>query len=366
MPLEARSLRAWIASQDGLEISQYRAYTDDDTIISCFIPSEAGKTFTIKLERVGGPVADLKIALHMDGHFVHGGIFSRRYSALRTIDSARVSSTTRSLFRFSEISVADGDNGHPLPFNRSKLGIIEVKLFRITVKEFSYSKGQLPSVNYSVVGDESVCEKAKVACSHRVALDKPFASAPIGKFINTCRDPEDMPYVTFRFHYRPKAILQAQRIMPLSNPPEELRSSPKLAVKDKKRGRLPAEDEGPAAKRPSLLQGSSRTNKNHQTREHPAKTGRNPSVVIKKEDELIATGNNGRLTVLEAMLRSSQEALKATQHAVMASQSALQIVQAELQTLKSQKSMADVKFERPPSPILVGKGNGDLIDLTQD
>ncbi|THH18042.1 hypothetical protein EW146_g2879 [Bondarzewia mesenterica] len=150
----------------------------------------------------------MKIDLFIDGRCVSSK--SAQPGKSLSIWGARTSMTTRAPFKFSEISLVDDDEADNVS-SPPNIGCIEVKLYRARIER---RRGRIAQYRErGAVESGSVSEKSK---KRRVASNVVSAwRPPTTKTI--ALDPIKYPYATFRFCYRPRAILQAEGIMPQSN-----------------------------------------------------------------------------------------------------------------------------------------------------
>jgi len=181
------------------------------------------------------------------------------------------------------------------------MGLIELRAFRTRAIR---TLGHLPDANYGLHGGR-VSERSKKAGWHHVSTaDEVPVNAPAYSVVADYIDPPYAPCATFKVFYRPRDLLMAQGVIP-----KAVGNSSESGVNDRKRTR---EDE---------LAGPS---KRHITS-------------LTKNEEMSTAARAKRIRDL----------------------------QAELNSLTAGHSSSSVKRElRSPSPIVVGKAAGEVVDLT--
>ncbi|KAK2460248.1 hypothetical protein APHAL10511_007637 [Amanita phalloides] len=163
---------------------------DNEKLVSCWVPSEAGKTFSVCWQNLEPTTTDTAGYVTIDGISV-GGRTYRKNSKIKTkYSDCRTSTTTRCEFSFSQMTYTDDD----AYLNTAVSNIGEIKLVVWNVHERSKKLG-----------------------AHRVKFDTKTATSK-GTHHATTRISK---LVTFIFTYRPLAILQANGIAPLPAPAEQ-------------------------------------------------------------------------------------------------------------------------------------------------
>ncbi|KAI0683383.1 hypothetical protein BC835DRAFT_1395385 [Cytidiella melzeri] len=287
---------------DDAPLSEYAEKPEGEKGMSCYVASEVGKRFILKMEIGVSPIAS---KFWIDGQCVDECVHTKKCCL---VSGARVSATEMRPFIFSAIKLTDDDSFHMKPAGVNDLGSLCLKVYRVT---------NVQQTNSHYLGrkhmleDEAVHEKAKKAGGHRVVLGETEETKICRLTTVSYIDPLDSPYVTFTWRYRSKDLLQAQGIVPLDMPqpsaaPKRPASTPPVDGPSKRRHKAKPTDEI------DLTQDSSST--------------------IKAE---------GKLDV--KALRAKRDALDE------------QLRKAEAQDMK-----------REASPIVLRGGGDEIIDLTGD
>ncbi|VDB83223.1 unnamed protein product [Peniophora sp. CBMAI 1063] len=200
---------------DGAEIPAYKVENVNDKTVTCYIPSEAGKEFTVKFRNE--PVVGYGAAfyVHMDGREMQGlsvypyecttmkGVYET-LSAIRPFEFARL--------KLKEDDEEGGESSTSV--DMAKLGLIEVRVCRATLTPDEYGSGEYRPRSVQAELD-AVSEKAKKVGWHSVSLGKTKALATAANVPRiTYIDNKDQPYAIFRFRYQPREILEDQGIIP--------------------------------------------------------------------------------------------------------------------------------------------------------
>ncbi|KZV63405.1 hypothetical protein PENSPDRAFT_657343 [Peniophora sp. CONT] len=264
MPLQQLGYQVSLYS-DGVEIPAYKVENINDNTVTCYIPSDAGKEFTVKFrnEQVVGYGA--AFYTHMDGREMQGlSVYPYESTTMKgvyeTLSSIRP-------FEFARLKLKedDGDGGET-SVDMAKLGLIEVRVCRATLIPNEFGAGEYRPHRVQAELD-AVSEKAKKVGWHSVSLGrtKPLAIAANVPHI-TYIDPKDRPYATFRFRYQPRELLEDQGIIP-ARPRSATLTSP-----------------GPSSgKRPRRDDLSDRPHKRHAS----VKAEPGPSARVKREAEVV-------------------------------------------------------------------------------
>ncbi|KAI5122998.1 hypothetical protein M0805_007620 [Coniferiporia weirii] len=199
----------WIES-DGKRYEEYDISTTGKSMVTCYIASEVDKVFQIGWINYNVPIG-VSNALHfyVDGIWLDGFVNSYT-SGLRTKSSKGHWTDATSLmpYKFSYVSQTDDDIVHA-PFK--DIGTICVELYRIVIGEaVEFMRPDLPhnlgmplsagGMNSHGVGFGNV-EKVRIP---RLTIK----THPYGNEVE--------PFVTFKFIYRPRYILQALGIIKTS------------------------------------------------------------------------------------------------------------------------------------------------------
>ncbi|KAH9833785.1 uncharacterized protein C8Q71DRAFT_874465 [Rhodofomes roseus] len=214
--MKLRDIEVNISVADSSEhLAQYGIDEQDGRTIGCYIASEAGKTFVINV--YNGLQGKTVIAdCYMDGDYANGKFAEPGdWSELRGVYiSVSESVAMERVFTFADIQVTDDENAEN---DAQDLGFVEVRVYRIVMGECWAPDA---SAETWVGSDKPVNELSKKAGLHRIVLADAAPVATRDYHDYTFMDGEKDPYVTFRFMYRPREILKAQGIIPLSPSPE--------------------------------------------------------------------------------------------------------------------------------------------------
>ncbi|KAI0786172.1 hypothetical protein C8Q75DRAFT_283420 [Abortiporus biennis] len=232
----------WI-TVDGKELEEYSTEHPNHNSVACYIPSEEGQRFCFKL-RNSNVTSNMSYAFYLkiDGTNCGGNICPKGHTAI--CSGAVLSETTEQPFLFSAMQLTDDDN--VLHSNRNlwdQIGVIEVAVCRV-VSQHSTPISAGPTLN-----SQPMHELSKKAGSHRVTLGDPVEKRQQHAHVTTLETPK-APYAKFIFRYRPKALLQAQGIIPspASNSSEDV---PPPSVKPKKENKKRPSDPAPPSDEPT-------------------------------------------------------------------------------------------------------------------
>ncbi|RPD77297.1 hypothetical protein L226DRAFT_559352 [Lentinus tigrinus ALCF2SS1-7] len=213
--MQLKGYEVWITC-DGEPLPEYQTQVEgDDKTIACFIPSESGKEFVIHW-RDNVKTTWLKYTFKLDGRSLShaqassAGVTGKVAGVLTGPDIEQP-------FQFADLRTSDDDALLNNMFSNADLGTIQVSVCRVhehfTVVPFT-------PATFSAVG--TVHERSKKAGAHNVTLGKGSRVADHPHRYLCHREPIDLSegYVaTFLFRYRPRALLQAQGVMPPSPVP---------------------------------------------------------------------------------------------------------------------------------------------------
>ncbi|KAI0312299.1 hypothetical protein OF83DRAFT_1146833 [Amylostereum chailletii] len=340
MPLTLKGYIVHI-SCDGVEIPQYQVEVVNDRTVSCYIPSEAGKSFVIHyVDNNTDGHEGKSIYVHADGRYLQAfgttagvsGSISHQYD---------MSVVTRRAFRFSKVELVQDDTNRDIDdSSRTQTGLIEVSILR-AISHLGPSPG---SARKSHEADDGLHapEKSKLIGFNHVSLGKQESYTPLEHKIHWTHptDTQINPYVAFHFRHRPAELLQAMDIMPRP----KVRTPEPSAPVPQRRARPSQEMNGRDKKRRRVTK---------YTTQRTSTGTRSRSPVVKDEEEMKPAidldedsgDEDERRRALEATLRD---------------------VQSQLSSLsQGRRRRSGVKTERAPSPIHVG-GTGEVIDLTED
>ncbi|KAF9646401.1 hypothetical protein BDM02DRAFT_3188875 [Thelephora ganbajun] len=242
MVLRLRGYGAWIES-DGIPLEEY-AVEVKDNIISCYVCSEEGKKFVLHFDDDGSHYLEQtipfghygrSIKVKMDGQQVEN-LWGDSMKKLRSV-GVYVGDIVRP-YIFAPITTTDDDDvaARDDP-NNEHIGTIEVEIRRSTK-----TGPGITTVNGTAPSTRPIHERSKKAGSHRIVLGEGTYSPQNVVMVSYI---DHTPWLTFRFLYRKRDILQAQGIIPLSSspsPPPDNLPGPPVKVEGK-------EDKGKGVKR---------------------------------------------------------------------------------------------------------------------
>ncbi|KAI0325493.1 hypothetical protein GY45DRAFT_1330167 [Cubamyces sp. BRFM 1775] len=311
MPLILNGYSASIHCEDR-EMDQYGMRLEDERTVSCWIASEAGKTFTIHFGDESAKTV-MSVAVRMDGRSVESKAHVSRPTS--TLTGVLVSTNRIRPFLFSPLVLTDDDTLDGAV--NEELGTIRILMFR--VQAFVYNKDL--STDRRVVDIGTIHEKSKKAGAHAVTFGDALTLEPRYRVEEIGREAE--PFATFVFRYRPIELLRANGIVPPVKAP-----APAATLTRTKR-RLPETRDEKAGASPT-------TRKRHRV----------DSAVKSEHTPEDAEGEDAKnLIILEEQLAMMQKRVKEAREA--------------------QRSRAIIK--REVSPIrLPSSLDGKVIDLTRD
>ncbi|RDX42454.1 hypothetical protein OH76DRAFT_101809 [Lentinus brumalis] len=204
------NFEVWLTCEDQ-RLPEY-AVERKENQVTCFVPSEAGKQFTIH----GKNDYDETIALFSS---FDGSVVTSTAVVPGESKSKRGVQTGPSLFQnfqFAELVTCDEEDGSQR-HDAASLGSIEVKGWRMRWdKTQSGTSAQKPTAFQPTA---RVHERSKKAGTHCIALGAPVTTKETLPAPNWHAEYLDKsPIVMFLFRYRHLALLQAQDIAPLSQP----------------------------------------------------------------------------------------------------------------------------------------------------
>jgi len=195
------------------EMKEY-AVESEDKITTCYIASEVEKVVTFKLSNDRSDYA-VRFAVTMDGTFINSWL-CHCASDTKILGARTPDWKQREIF-FSTLTTTDDNDRVAQGVSAQHLGSIEVQAYRVILQAYQDPEGTKTS-HYCNMSDGAIHESSKKAGSHRTTLGK-LITAPSSTVSTTFIDPWTSPLCTFRFRYRPLAILQAQGIVPIPKHP---------------------------------------------------------------------------------------------------------------------------------------------------
>ncbi|KAJ7162079.1 hypothetical protein C8R46DRAFT_1000005 [Mycena filopes] len=204
-------LSCWIEIEGSGVAAEYKVDIDH-RVVTCYIPSEVGKTFCVAWQNSSLRM-DTAGHVFMDGKEC-GGRVLRGPSATCARHAGVTDTRTLREFTFSSLTVTDDDAYLAQDEFSHRLGSIELSIYPIQifaeVKEIS---------NSSTLSEIKIHERSKKVLTQQIRLGEPKLLPASESAIAHCFT--GPPIVTFVFRYRPKDILIAERIAP---PPPQLKS----------------------------------------------------------------------------------------------------------------------------------------------
>lgn len=200
---------AWVTIE-GIQAKEYQVEVTSGRV-TCWIPSEANKTFKIhwKDNNFAFPT---KIIARVDGtHYGYYCILQKDRRHQGSTDGIPITETSRLPFMFSNIKLSDNDD--LLDQSTQNVGEIHVEISKCHVEK----KKKDTLVYYQPQGRRQIHEREKKGADHQVG----FAAAVPNRRMkcSRCRCTAiGPPVVIFSFKYRPLAVLQANGIAPPPTP----------------------------------------------------------------------------------------------------------------------------------------------------
>ncbi|KAA1470289.1 hypothetical protein DENSPDRAFT_836056 [Dentipellis sp. KUC8613] len=194
---------------DGAIVPHYRLSEQGHDTLSCYVTSETGKEFSIQFTDQRRET-ETRVDCWIDGNYWTGK--SARAGRNLLIWGARDSPNTRAAFRFSELTLVDEDEG---PGYSGNIGVIEIRVHRVQNAPCHPSRITRRYEHREPPQIGPISERSKKGGWHQVSLGSSQVSLwrpPATRTIYL--DGRDHPFVIFRFFYRPRALLQAEGIIP--------------------------------------------------------------------------------------------------------------------------------------------------------
>ncbi|RDB28689.1 hypothetical protein Hypma_014844 [Hypsizygus marmoreus] len=189
---------------DGAHIPEYSMKAEQDgKTISCWIPSEAGKCFTVTWRPVIGRPDEIAAVLKIDGISLGGYYLPANLTPTVVHSGARTSLTTERSYVFSSLVTTD-DDVYLNNDNIKNIGDIAIS-FRKVRREAGEAVTRVCKLS-----DDKVHERSKKAMAHRVQLGETKQLAP-----QTAVKVKHLSVLAqFVFRYRSIDILRADGIAP--------------------------------------------------------------------------------------------------------------------------------------------------------
>ncbi|TDL24781.1 hypothetical protein BD410DRAFT_826755 [Rickenella mellea] len=204
-----RQFQCWIQCGDEVLTEHSVAVDDKTNVVSCWIPSEVGKVFTINYRYIKG-VIPFRYIVYVDGVRARGTVVFNEHPCFREgmCDGARVDSKTIRPFIFSSINMTD-DESIATVIPKSSFGTIEIKF------ELVVSAGTALWPDQKLEFDDGpLHENKRKIGTHRVTLGSARERPVTQKRLTKPYDPLNPgPQATFRFLYRSREFLMAQGVI---------------------------------------------------------------------------------------------------------------------------------------------------------
>ncbi|KAI0322815.1 hypothetical protein OF83DRAFT_1167307 [Amylostereum chailletii] len=200
----------------GRELPAYNVNVVDNNITS-YVESVQGQEFSINFADYSRSRMRIQVKCLLDGECITTKTCTPSRPTLH-IWGVRKSMSSKATLKFSDVNFVEDDEANGRI--GASIGAIELKLYRVRplhVHTGRKSYSQLPVT----LDSGPVSEKNKKAGWHQVALGPERSSVWTPSKIKYTRlDPSELPYMTFRFYYRPRAILQAEGFLQPANNPQ--------------------------------------------------------------------------------------------------------------------------------------------------
>ncbi|KAH9933757.1 uncharacterized protein B0H18DRAFT_981894 [Fomitopsis serialis] len=337
---------------DGKALDEYNVEAEDN-VIECYVASESGQTFEIKCSNHSSAFLVMRTAV--DG---------RPFPRPKSTNAGDTNVTLRcehgvdksERLMFERLCITDDDAAAKVLSHGDHLGLIEVCVARAIRKEDRPWKAS--SITARNIGP--IHETAKKGGMHCVSFGdtQPY---PIRKTIVdvTYIDKWTAPYITFKFRYRPHAILQAQGIVEAIQPPRSGPSGSSSRARDT-----------PSPAPPQAASSVSR-----RERQDDASQSEPPRKRLRRDGTSSSSESGSRMEdLLRADDTEDAKPLRTKGEDDDGAES-LNALEAQMEALRQKIDRARAQngqgsqfrvVKREPSPILVGHFNGGIIDLTED
>jgi len=195
---------AYITVND-VALPEYEVKLDEGAITgTCWVPSEAGKSFTIKWRALEPLPFKVSGDVDLDGLDVGGHLLVENDCALCYLEDIVTSPTTTRPFVFAPLQVTDDDT-YLESQSMNHLGDIVLTLSHVELGDVEHPEEKDPPI------DEKIHERSKKAMVHRINFGEEAVKPEVITVITT---EHISTLVIFTFKYRSIDVLMADGIAP--------------------------------------------------------------------------------------------------------------------------------------------------------
>ncbi|KAI0079498.1 hypothetical protein K474DRAFT_1705599 [Panus rudis PR-1116 ss-1] len=190
-------------------LEEYQVEVVDEKTVRCYIASEAGQGFAIKV--LNNLNQETSCSIDFDGERMLHELC--RASTSPVISEVPISKYESRPMQFALLNISDDDSLLEQDRNAwEKLGLIEIYFRRARIIG---ETGSMTRREVQPRGVRPVHERSKKAGAHCIGLGSISRNVrPLVFCKATYIDPPEAPFATIEFRYRPKGLLQAQGIIP--------------------------------------------------------------------------------------------------------------------------------------------------------
>ncbi|KAK7000726.1 hypothetical protein R3P38DRAFT_3055743 [Favolaschia claudopus] len=204
-------ISCWVEIENSPTQEYYVQSFGDRKLVTCWIASEVGKTFSINWRNLFCPYPTAG-HVFMDGNECGGRVLPASPTFMNAKHEGVTDTNYLKKFVFSPLTLTDDDTFLSEPPNNQKLGCIEIAIYPVQII------GYVPLItNSSTLSEIKVHERAKKTVTQQIRLEEPKRLAvPQSALAHRFTGP---PLITFVFKYRSLAFLRANGIAPPAPPP---------------------------------------------------------------------------------------------------------------------------------------------------
>ncbi|KAG8913601.1 hypothetical protein FRC01_004470 [Tulasnella sp. 417] len=173
-----------------------------------WIESETGQEYSIFMKQNTGFNYTTAADLYTDGRKVCDTVFGKDYGFQDELSGIAISSAASRPFSFRQLETTGHNHGFDTP------GVIEVRMNRVRIVETGREDNWDEYSTQVPERELLVHESEHKAGTHVMQLGDEKPSDNVRIFTLPWEPSDENPWVTFEFHYRPAAVLQAEGIMP--------------------------------------------------------------------------------------------------------------------------------------------------------